>query len=120
MVASQRGSNKKEDQRTTPQGRWLGEVQQSFSSWNGVYQNRGEWQPVVDRNGRLLKVIQCPVVVEQFQKSLSLTHRKVILITTKFLIHSEPCSIVRGPETKIFPISLSHGMEYSRTEGFGK
>ena len=23
------------------------------STWNGVYQNRGEWQPVVDRSGRL-------------------------------------------------------------------
>jgi len=33
MAASQRGSSKKEDQRTAPQGRWLGEVQQSFSSW---------------------------------------------------------------------------------------
>lgn len=102
-----------------PEGEHLGFFVR-VSTWNGVYQNRGEWQPVVDRSGGLLKVIQCPVVVEQFQKSLSLAHRKAILITTKFLIHSEPRSPVGGPETKIFPISLSHGMEYSKILGFGK
>jgi hypothetical protein len=75
---------------------------------------------IVDRNGGLLEFIQCPVVVKQFQKSLSLSDCKVFPITTKFLIHAEPCGIVRGPLAKIVPIGFSHGMECSRTGGFGK
>jgi hypothetical protein len=46
MASSQKEGTRKKDQKTVQQARWLEAIQQLISSWNGVYQNHGEWQPL--------------------------------------------------------------------------